>query len=66
MEIVIVDDDVLVAGALKTILEAGEDVKVTGTGRDGSEAMELYRRYPGQVTLMDFRVQMGGGHGGGE
>ncbi len=61
MEIVIVDDDVLVAGALKTILEAGEDVKVTGTGRDGSEAMELYRRYRPDVLLMDIRMQEVGG-----
>jgi Response regulator containing a CheY-like receiver domain and an HTH DNA-binding domain len=61
LEIVIVDDDVLVAGALKTILEAGKDVKVTGTGRDGSEAMELYRRYRPDVLLMDIRMQKVGG-----
>ena len=39
MKIVVVDDDVLVASALKTILEAGEDVKVAATGQDGSEAL---------------------------
>ena len=32
MRIVIVDDDMLVAGALKTILEADKDVTVDGTG----------------------------------
>ena len=35
MKIIIVDDDCLVAGALKTILEANPDIKVTATGSDG-------------------------------
>ena len=35
MKIVIVDDDCLVTGALKTILEANEDVDVVATGLDG-------------------------------
>ena len=32
MKIIIVDDDCLVAGALKTILEVNEDVEVLATG----------------------------------
>ena len=44
MNIIIVDDDSLVAGALKTILEINEDVKVLATGSDGKEACELYRK----------------------
>ena len=38
MKIIIVDDDCLVAGALKTILEVKEDVEVLATGADGKEA----------------------------
>ena len=38
MKIVIVDDDILVSSALKTILEAGGEVEVTGTGQDGKDA----------------------------
>ena len=57
MKIVIVDDDMLVAGALKTILEAGEDVTVVGTGQDGSEAFALYRKHLPDVLLMDIRMQ---------
>ena len=57
VKIVVVDDDVLVASALKTILEAGEDVKVAATGQDGSEALELYRQYKPDVLLMDIRMQ---------
>lgn len=37
MKIIIVDDDCLVAGALKTILEANPDIEVTATGSDGKE-----------------------------
>ncbi len=57
MKIVIVDDDILVASALKTILEAGEDVTVAGTGQDGSEAFSLYREHRPDVLLMDIRMQ---------
>ena len=44
MNIIIVDDDSLVAGALKTILEINPDINITATGSDGQEACELYRR----------------------
>ena len=42
MKIVIVDDDILVSSALKTILEAGGEVEVTGTGQDGKDPVRLY------------------------
>ncbi len=45
MKIIIVDDDCLVAGALKTILEAKPDIEVTTTCFDGEEACSLYREY---------------------
>lgn len=45
MKIIIIDDDCLVAGALKTILETNPDIKVTATGSDGEEACALYREY---------------------
>ncbi len=57
MNIVIVDDDCLVSGALKTILEVNEDVQVAAVGADGQEAIELYRRYRPDVLLMDIRMQ---------
>ena len=57
MRIVIIDDDLLVAGALKTILEADDDVTVAGTGQDGGEALGLYRKYLPDVLLMDIRMQ---------
>ena len=57
MKIIIVDDDCLVAGALKTILEANPDIKVTATGSDGEEACALYREYLPDILLMDIRMK---------
>lgn len=57
MKIVIVDDDMLVAGALKTILEADKDVTVVGTGQDGCDAPGLYQKHRPDVLLMDIRMQ---------
>lgn len=57
MNIIIVDDDSLVAGALKTILEINEDVEVLATGSDGQEACELYRKYQPDILLMDIRMK---------
>lgn len=57
MNIIIVDDDSLVAGALKTILEINEDINVTATGSDGLEACELYRKYQPDILLMDIRMK---------
>lgn len=57
MKIVIVDDDILVAGALKTILEADRDVSVAGTGQDGGEAPGLYKKHRPDVLLMDIRMR---------
>lgn len=57
MNIVIVDDDVLVSSALKTILESSEEIRVSGMGQDGSEALELYREHKPDVLLMDIRMK---------
>ena len=57
MKIVIVDDDCLVTGALKTILEVNEDVNVVATGLDGRDAVLLYGEYKPDVLLMDIRMK---------
>ena len=57
MKIVIVDDDILVSSALKTILEAGGEVEVTGTGQDGKDAVWLYDELLPDVLLMDIRMK---------
>ena len=57
MNIIIVDDDCLVSGALKTILEVNGDRRVTAIGADGREAIELYRKFRPDVLLMDIRMK---------
>lgn len=57
MRIVIIDDDILVTEALKTILEANEDIAVAAVGTDGKEAVSLYREHRPDVLLMDIRMK---------
>lgn len=57
MNIVIVDDDRFVSGALKTILEVSEEITVDAVGEDGAEAVAPYRRHRPDVLLMDIRMK---------
>lgn len=57
MRIVIVDDDVFVSGALKTILEADREIVVAGVGADGDDAVMLYKKEKPDVLLMDIRMK---------
>ena len=57
MRIVIVDDDVFVSGALKTILETDEEITVAGVGADGNDAVVLYKKEKPDVLLMDIRMK---------
>lgn len=56
MNIVIIDDDKLVAVSLKTILESTSSVKVLAMGSCGEEAIELYSLLKPDVLLMDIRM----------
>lgn len=56
MNIVIIDDDKLVAVSLKTILESTGSVKVLAMGSCGEEAIELYSLLKPDVLLMDIRM----------
>ena len=57
MKILIVDDDRLVSGALKMILETHPDLTVCAMGQDGSQAIELYEMHQPDVLLMDIRME---------
>ncbi len=57
MNVVIIDDDKLVALSLKTILEADPRVEVLGIGNSGAEAIELYEQYAPEILLMDIRME---------
>ena len=56
MRVVIADDDMLVSGALKTILEKDKDVEVQGIAGSGKKAVELYRKYEPDVILLDIQM----------
>lgn len=61
MRLLVVDDDPLVCRSLKTIIEADAELKVIGIGHDGSEAIELFRKYLPDILLMDIRMRQVGG-----
>lgn len=57
MNILIIDDDQLVAFSLKTILEAKEDINVLGIGNSGKDAISLYETLQPDILLMDIRME---------
>ena len=56
MKIVIIDDDPLVCGALKIILQTDSDLEIAAVGTSGGEAISLYERCRPDVLLMDIRM----------
>lgn len=57
LKIIIVDDDMLVAMSLKTILEMDTDIEVMDIGSDGTEAIELFDKHHPDVLLMDIQMK---------
>lgn len=57
MKVLVIDDDKLVCSALKTILEAEENISVVGTGHNGKEAIELYDSLKPDILLIDIRME---------
>lgn len=57
IQIVIVDDDCLVATSLKTILESNTDISVVAIGEDGNDAIQLYKEFQPDILLMDIQMK---------
>ncbi len=57
MKVLVVDDDRVVGISLKTILEAETDITVPALGRDGIEAIALYKEHQPDILLMDIRME---------
>ncbi len=57
MNILLIDDDMLVTTALKTILETDPSIHVIGTGCSGLDALSLYPRLMPDILLMDIRMK---------
>ncbi len=56
IRVLVVDDQALVRGGFRMILEAKEDMAVVGEAGDGREAVELAARTRPDVVLMDVRM----------
>lgn len=56
MNIIIIDDDRIVAMSLKMILEAAGDINVLAVGENGHDAVKLYDIHKPDVMLMDIRM----------
>lgn len=57
MNIVMIDDDKLVAMSLKTILESTGKITVLASGNCGEEAIALYDQHSPDCILMDIRMK---------
>ena len=56
MKVLIVDDDPLVSGALKVILESESDIEVCGVASGGAEAISRAASDNPDVIVMDIRM----------
>jgi DNA-binding NarL/FixJ family response regulator len=56
VRVVIADDQALVRGGFRMILEAREDLEVVGEASDGAEAVALVESLKPDVVLMDVRM----------
>ena len=56
IRVLIADDEALVRGGLRMILEAQDDVEIAGEAEDGRGALDLARRAHPDVVLMDIRM----------
>lgn len=61
MKLILIDDDCLVVGALKMILESEPDLEVAAAAEDGNAALFLYREHRPDVLLMDIRMKQKNG-----
>lgn len=61
IRIALADDQVLVRGGFRALLEAEPDVEVVGEASSGEELLALVRRAPVDVVLMDIRMPDGDG-----
>jgi DNA-binding NarL/FixJ family response regulator len=52
----IADDQALIRGGFRMILDAQDDIEVVGEAIDGRDAVELFRRVAPEVVVMDVRM----------
>ena len=56
IRVVLADDQAMVRGGFRLILEAEDDVEVVGEASDGEQAIQVTRRLQPDVVLMDVQM----------
>jgi DNA-binding NarL/FixJ family response regulator len=56
IRVVVADDQALVRGGFRVLVDAADDMGVVGEAANGAEAVELVARYHPDVVLMDIRM----------
>jgi DNA-binding NarL/FixJ family response regulator len=56
IRVVIADDQAVVRGGLRMILQSEEGIEVAGEATDGQHALDLVRELDPDVVLMDIRM----------
>ena len=56
IRIVIADDQALMRGGFKMILDAEDDLEVVGEAIDGADAVRAFERLRPDVVVMDVRM----------
>jgi DNA-binding NarL/FixJ family response regulator len=56
IRVLIADDQALMRGGFRMILDAQDDIEVVGEAIDGRDAVEQYRRLAPDVVVMDVRM----------
>lgn len=56
INVMLVDDQIILAEGIKSVLETSEDIRVCGVAEDGAIAVEMAQRLNPDVVLMDIRM----------
>jgi DNA-binding NarL/FixJ family response regulator len=56
LKVVVADDQAIVRGGVRAMLEAADDIEVVGEAEDGAQAVEVALRTHPDVVVMDVRM----------